>query len=257
MTLNYNVNGKARKELADVIEGILGTPKKYKGGIMAAYDIGGYMLEKDGALTGDYDTDLVRKLQQRGYTPTNMPELDDTYEQQTEPEPATESVDTEIPAIENGLDTPNEPTETEAPVTQAEPDARLTIEMPLDGFTPETLENLKKLVESKDVLIRKALGIEALPVEMTESTLRFPWFTSDIDGEHTAAYMQFITALCNTARKKKRVVAQPQTGFENEKFTMRVWLVGLGLIGGDYALCRKLMANGLSGDSAWRFGKGR
>ena len=40
----------------------------------------------------------------------------------------------------------------------------LTIEMPLDGFSPEKLENLQKLVYSKALLIKKALGTEELPI---------------------------------------------------------------------------------------------
>jgi hypothetical protein len=32
----------------------------------------------------------------------------------------------------------------------------LTIEVPLDGFSPEKLENLQKLIDSKAVLIKKA-----------------------------------------------------------------------------------------------------
>ena len=49
----------------------------------------------------------------------------------------------------------------------------LTIEMPLDGFNPEKLENLQKLIDSKMVLIKKAFGAEALPIEVTETSIKF------------------------------------------------------------------------------------
>ena len=42
---------------------------------------------------------------------------------------------------------------------------RLAIEYPLDGFTPENRINLEKLVESKDILIKQALGIGELLIE--------------------------------------------------------------------------------------------
>ena len=35
---------------------------------------------------------------------------------------------------------------------------------------------------------------------------------------------------------------------------MRVWLIGLGLIGPEYKLARALMGKNLGGSSAWRYG---
>jgi hypothetical protein len=131
----------------------------------------------------------------------------------------------------------------------------LTIEMPLDGFTPEKLENLRKLIDSKAVLIKKALGAEDLPLVATDSTIKFPWFPADLDSDTINAYSQFVAALCDTAKKKTRVVAQPQEAFENEKFAMRVFGLGLGLKGDKYHLCRKLLMKNLTGDPSWRFTK--
>lgn len=131
----------------------------------------------------------------------------------------------------------------------------LTIEMPTEGFTPEKLENLKKMVDSKAALIKKALSVEELPIEVTEETIKFPWFAPDLPAEEIQAYSQFVTALCNTAKEKTRITARPQEEFENEKFAMRVWLIGLGTTGAEYALCRKLLMKNLSGDSSWRYSK--
>jgi len=128
------------------------------------------------------------------------------------------------------------------------------IEIPND-FPPEALENLAKMVAAKEALIKKALAADALPIEVEESKICFPWFQAETDGEHINAYAQFITALCKTAREKKRVNAKaPENGFENEAFAMRVWLIGLGLIGPEFKLARALLGKGLSGSSAWRYG---
>jgi hypothetical protein len=131
----------------------------------------------------------------------------------------------------------------------------LTIEMPLDGFSPEKLENLQKLIDSKAVLIKKALGAEELPIEVTETSIKFAWFPTDLEGETVHAYSQFVTALCETAKRKTRIVAQPKEAYENEKFAMRVYGLGLGLKGSEYTLCRKLLMKNLTGDSSWRFTK--
>jgi hypothetical protein len=131
---------------------------------------------------------------------------------------------------------------------------RLTIEMPLAGFTEEALANLNKMVEAKAPLLKKALGAEELPIVKAEETISFPWFSNALP-ENLNAYAQFISQLCKTAKAKKRVTAKPQEAFENEKFTMRVWLIGLGMIGAEFSTARRLLCDPLSGNSSWRYGK--
>jgi len=126
--------------------------------------------------------------------------------------------------------------------------------MPLDGFTAETLDNLHKMVASKAQLIKKALGVDELPIQQGETELAFPWFPLG-SSEETQAYSQFVSALCKTAQAKKRVTATAPEAFENEKFAMRVFCIGLGLVGKEYSLCRKLLLNNLSGNSSWRYSK--
>lgn len=131
-----------------------------------------------------------------------------------------------------------------------------SIEYPLEGFTPEALDNLTKMIQAKEPLLKKALDMNDLPIQVLEDRICFPWFRLNEDNGAVAAYSQFIAALCETAKTKKRVTAKaPEGDFENEAFTMRVWLVGLGLVGSEYSACRKLMGHGLNGDSAWRYGK--
>ena len=110
------------------------------------------------------------------------------------------------------------------------------------------------MVTAKEPLLKKALGAEELPIRVLEDTIEFPWFTLETP-EDAAYYAQFIHALCATAKEKKRVTAKAPDTFENEKFSMRVWLIGLGLVGKEYGKPRKLLAKNLSGDSGWRYGK--
>jgi len=132
----------------------------------------------------------------------------------------------------------------------------ISIGYPLEGFSNEAFANLEKLVASKAPLIKKALGVEELPIGRGETELTFDWFRSGLTREETYAFAQFITQLCKTAKEKKRVVAKaPAEGFENERFTMRVWLIGLGMIGSEFSLARKLLTQPLSGNGAWRYGK--
>lgn len=131
-----------------------------------------------------------------------------------------------------------------------EPDS-LAFELPLEGFSEENVANLEKLVTSKAGLIKKALGIDALPIERTETTLRFPWFAFGTAGEDVAAYARFIGALYAAAKNQQRVTAKEHQ-VENEKFAFRVFLVRLGFVGDEYKTARKILLRNLTGNSAFK-----
>jgi hypothetical protein len=212
----FGVKGQERKALAGAISELLTQPTKYLGAPTFAYEIGGYHIDKEGTVTGEYDVNFFVGLAKLGFEPKTKPEKP-----------------------------------TAAPERQTD---NVCIEYPLDGFTPESLENLTKIVRSKEPLIKKALGMEELPIRMLENRICFDWFRLTEDNGAIDAYAQFITCLCTTAKEKKRVTAKASETFENEKFTMRVWLIGLGMIGKEYALARKLLLKNLSGNSSWRYG---
>lgn len=132
---------------------------------------------------------------------------------------------------------------------------RITIEMPLDGFTENSLENLHKMVKSKEKLLMTALGVEKLPIVVLGDRIQFPWFVFTEDSKRIHVYTQIIVALCNTAKEKKRVNAKSQDSYDNEKFAMRVWLISFGCVGTEYAHLRKIMGENLGGNSAFRYGK--
>jgi hypothetical protein len=129
----------------------------------------------------------------------------------------------------------------------------LAIEMPLDGFTDEKLGNLKKLIASKSSLIKKALGVDELPIIVTDDKVSFPWFGFDSDSTEVAAYTHFISALCDMAKTQKRVNGK-ETATDNEKFAFRTFLLRLGFIGPEFKEHRKVLLKNLSGSSAFRNG---
>jgi len=226
MELRYNVKGSERKALVTAIAEILRQEAEYQRGF-DTYKIGEYVVDKEGTLTGPDDISLKAWIADKGF---------EADAQQDDPDPATEPVG-------DAAEMSGEP---------AEPD-RLTISIPAEGFSPEALDNLRKLVDSKAPLIRKALEIDALPIEVTDVEVRFPWFSPELDSKSIIAYSQFVMALCQTAKAKTRVTAQ-ERAFTNEKFSIRVFGIGLGLIGPEYRLIRKLLAKNLSGNSAWSDG---
>ena len=127
----------------------------------------------------------------------------------------------------------------------------LTVEMPLDGFTPEKIDNLIKLVDAKAPLLRAALGMEELPIRQTGETLRFPWFSGNLDADHTTAYSTLISLLCGAAIKKKRVTAREKETYDSPKYAMRCFLLALGMIGDEYKVSRKILLSRLEGNSSY------
>lgn len=229
MTMNYQFTDCDRKTLVAAIGEILQTRAIYQGVPSFAYTIGGFEVDKQGALivaeaTPETVVDtLLESLKLRGFT----------FEQeasQTEPE-----------------------TETENQI-QSESDDVLIIEMPNEGFTDEAMTNLENLLKGKGELIKKALGIEALTLAQPDETISFPWFKADSEPEAIQAYTQFIAAICEMAKTQKRISATVKT-VNNEKYAFRCFLLRLGFIGDDYKITRKILLSKLSGSAAFKSGK--
>ncbi len=126
----------------------------------------------------------------------------------------------------------------------------LTVRLPLDKVN---VGNLTRILEAKGSLIKKALGIDALPVEIEEDAISFHWFDTLPDPDETEACTHLIAALCEMSRNQKRVTATEKQ-VENEKYAFRCFLLRLGFIGPEYKTQRSILLRNLSGSSAFKSG---
>ena len=237
MELKYNVSGENRKKLVGAMVEILQVPQKYLGVPTCAYEIGNYHIDKTGTVTGPDNLDLEDALHQRGFDAGERKyDEPDTYESGIGGMGAAEIID-----LRNCETADNN-----------EENGTLSIEIPIKDFNQTTFDNLGKLIAGKAVLIKKALGLETLPVEKNEHKLRFEWFPYTEDPDEVNSYAQFISLLCDTAKAKKRVTAKDGMS-DNPKFQMRTWLISMGAIGPDYKLMRQLLISKLPGNSAFRY----
>ena len=133
---------------------------------------------------------------------------------------------------------------------------RLVIELPKEGFTENGIANLEKLVISKATLIKKAIGVDSLPIEQTEETLRFPWFAFGASAGEVKAYSRFVGALCAMAKEQKRITAKEKP-VDNEKYAFRCFLLRLGFIGAEYKEEQKILLRNLSGNGSFKSGERR
>ena len=249
MEFKFNVTGERRKELVMAVSEILNAAPQYQGAPTFAYEVGGYHIDKAGTLTGADNWELIADLSGLySFVPA-----EGAY---NTPMPEAESVDENVvipwEAELGGRVSPYcDYEEPPAYGTPDEADDTLTIEMPMDGFTEEALSNLEKLVASKATLIKRAIGVDALPIERTETTLRFPWFSVSLTAEEVNAYARFIGALCAMAKKQQRVTAI-EKDYDNEKYAFRCFLLRLDFIGPEYKEERKILLSRLTGSSAFK-----
>ena len=127
--------------------------------------------------------------------------------------------------------------------------AGLTVEIPLESAA---VGNLTKLLDAKGGLIRRALAVEDILIEVTDSTVKFPWF-AECGADECKSYTHFISALCELAKNAKRVTAK-EKATDNDKYAFRCFLLRLGFIGSEYKAERKILLRNLTGSSAFRNG---
>ncbi len=216
MQINYNVTGPKRKSLVSAISQELKAPIKYLGAPTFAYEVADYHIDKNGMLEGEDNLGLVADLQ--GLHDFKV---------------VTEKYDTPIPEAAESIP--------------------LIIQMPRSAFTNTAHENLKGLVESKASLIKKALGTDSISIIENEEIVAFPWFQGECSSDEVKAYTQFITALCEMAKKQTRVNSTEKT-VDNEKYAFRCFLLRLGFIGSEHKTERKILLSKLTGSSAFKSG---
>ena len=223
MTIKYNRTGADRKPLIAAIACITGAEAKYLGAPSFAYQVDYFTIDRNGTITFDDRADseeiesLIERLASMGF--------------EAEPVERETSTGAEPPAAHDGL----------------------TIQMPADSFTPEALNNLHSLIAAKGRLIRKALGVDLLPVQVEADAVSFPWFSGEATAEEVKAYTHLIAALCDMARNQKRITAR-EKDTDNDKYAFRCFLLRLGFIGAEYKEERKILLRNLTGSSAFKSG---
>lgn len=128
---------------------------------------------------------------------------------------------------------------------------KLVIELPGSYLDEAELSRVRAIVASKASVLKKALETNDLSIERKEDKICFPWFIDHgIEGE-AKAYTQLVSGIAKRAKMLTRVTATESVS-DNDKFTMRLFLVSLNFKGEEYKFARKFLLRNLSGNSSWR-----
>ena len=231
MRIEFHVIGADRRALVTAMGEILEVRPKYLGMPTAAYEVDYFRIDKNGTVEFDDRADsveienLLERLAERGFAGEGQEAAAEATKQTAEKDTA-------------GTDT--------APQDE---NVRLTVAMPLGSAN---IDNLKKLLEAKGSLIKKAFGIDELSVEIDGGKISFPWF-SETDSGTARACTDFISALCKMSKEQKRITAT-EKAVDNEKYAFRCFLLRLGFIGEEYKADRKILLKNLKGSSAFKSG---
>ena len=222
MTVTINATSAERKRLVKTISDWLGVPAKYCGAPTFNYEVDYFTIDRNGSLSFDdrADSEVIERL------------LEHIYDE--------------------GFDI--DQSHTEETDTETDESCGVCISMPKRLFMDGSLEDLKALITAKGNLIKKALGVDDLPLEITDTKVSFPWFQATPTPDEMNAYDAFICKLCEMARNQKRVNATEKP-IDNEKYAFRCFLLRLGFIGAEYKTARKILLRNLAGSSAFRSGQ--
>ena len=236
---------KDRKPFVQALEEITGTKSVYKKPPTFAYGVGCLTITRDGDLEFDDNVDadsmkdILTELEKRGFTAKENLYLKKQEILSEEKEyPEEEHMDSDHQEESVGKE-----------------DIGLTVSMPRKYFNDQALARLKNLISSKQTLIKKALGIEELPIKVGDEKVSFPWFeVKPTDEDAVTAYSHLIYALCEMAKNQNRINAVEKE-VENEKYAFRCFLLRLGFIGEQYKKERKILLQNLSGSAAFKNNK--
>lgn len=274
MEIKYNIEKSQRKALAQKISELTGADVRYAGVPSCAYEIDFFTLSKDAVLSFSdrSDTDIVEMvldgLADAGYDSETITPPEGTDEADAE-ENAPEESDTESEDKQNSGFPLN-----------------ASISFPLADHTVQSLTNLICMIHSRGPLLSKATGgnfsadksladeigkhefrsvhelidfirewDETNPpltgISFDSEKLTFDGFGQAADADHVQTFMKLAGAMNNMALTQQRVQAK-DVDDSNEKYTLRVWLIRLGLNGKDCKADRKRLLENLSGHTAFR-----
>ena len=252
--MTVTTNTTDRKALVKALADKLGTTAKYMGPPTFGYQVGDYIVDRDGNIEGEDFEALRDFLQSIGCFP------------EEETEPAGEQTEPE----------------TETPDSGAQD--QVSISVPADDLTPTQMKNLIFTLFTKQYLIGKMTGGDLLNIpdnliarlmentpetmedfkalldaakedgltgfEFAEGKVTLTYAAHQDEPERNMLYAMLTARILKAAKEATRVFPERQEP-ENEKYFARAWLLRIGYNGADSKAERNLLLKHLKGHSAF------
>jgi len=213
MKIKFVLEDGKRRPLANALGEAMNEEVRYLGAPTFCFEVGGCLLDKDGALEIPEGVDhlvLLEKLAEAGFKPEQGAAAQETLGQ-----------------------------------------GRHIVSVPAHDFDRRIKDNLDKLLAAKGGLIMAALGVDRLQYTEDHGYLAFDLYDSQPEQKELIACTHLLNALYNTAREQARVTAKPGE-IENPKYAMRCFLLKLGFIGPEYKETRSVLLSRLPGNGSFK-----
>ena len=252
--MTVTTNTTDRKALAKALADKLGTTAKYMGPPTFGYQVGDYIVDRDGNIEGEDFEALRDFLQSIGCFP------------EEETEPAGEQTEPETETPDSGSQD------------------QVSISVPADDLTPAQMKNLIFTLFTKQYLIGKMTGGDLLNIpdnliarlmentpetmedfkalldtakedgltgfEFAEGKVTLTYAAHQDEPERNMLYAMLTARILKAAEEATRVFPERQEP-ENEKYFARAWLMRIGYGGADSKAERNLLLKHLRGHSAF------
>ena len=252
--MTVTTNTTDRKALVKALADKLGTTAKYMGPPTFGYQVGDYIVDRNGNIEGEDFEALRDFLQSIGCFP------------EEETEPAGEQTEPETETPDSG--------------TQDQ----VNISVPADDLTPTQMKNLIFTLFTKQYLIGKMTGGDLLNIpdnliarlmentpetmedfkalldaskedgltgfEFADGKITLTYAAHQDEPERNMVYAMLTARILKAAKEATRVFPERQEP-ENEKYFARAWLLRIGYNGADSKAERNLLLKHLKGHSAF------
>lgn len=266
----YELNVEDRKIVVKRLVELTGEVSHYTKMPRCAFEIGFFTIEKDNTLVVEDEKgkSVIETLAQEGLIRMG----DDAEQGSDETEKASEETADDSASGDDG-DLGLE---------------AINIQLPMEQHTATSIRNLIFMIYSRGGLLSKATGgefrveeglVEALKddtvctsietimravadyedehgksiygVTFMPDRLSFTGFPAPKDPDHVKAFTQLSALMNQMAISQKRIQAKAVDD-SNERYSLRIWLIRLGMAGDEYKRTRNLLMQPLSGNTAFK-----
>lgn len=236
--MRFETTAENRKTVVQAISELTGTRSTYMGPPTFAYQIGAFVVDRDGFVETEHEEEGVKILQglmERGLA---------------REEPGVDIVEVNVPL--DGMGSANL-----ANLIFLIHSKQYLMNRSLGAEIfeiPKTLVDALAGAEMEDTdtfySFFHQYGQDCKGIAFADQNAAFP-FPMELGGEKLRAFTELAAMMVKHAREKKRI-NHKETIEENEKYYMRVWLLRLGFGGAGGKETRKVLLADLKGHSAFR-----
>lgn len=232
---SFMANGMERKQMAQIISKVTGSPVKYAGPPSFAYETGAYHIDRNAKITSPVDHTLqqvMSTLKEKGVTTQGDGAISIAMENHSGA------------SLRNLVNL----------ISSKESLLQKSLDRTKGIIPTDTVTHLNSVrLETVRDYIEAMAGTDSgdIQFDFESETINLCFFNATLEYEEMKAHLELSKALIEQA-KKLRYTSYLQKEVDNEKYAFRCFLLRLGFIGDDLKTERKWLLSKLTGDGSFK-----